>query len=81
MSVCPEKYLYDLVHRVVLRSCQEYRETKTIEMILRESGFEYLTEKLDEVDIDKHAFPATIDTRKLEKFIPNSKISYYSMKL
>lgn len=73
MHATSERYLYDLANRYILRYIDQYKSSKTLETIFRESGFGYLTEYLEADDIDKFLFPRAISRRKLELFIFNHK--------
>ena len=69
MKVTSERYLYDLSERYILRYIDKYRSTKTLEAIFRESGFAYLIDYLEDSDIEKYAFPCSINRKKIERFI------------
>lgn len=73
MNVTSERYLYDLSNRYILRYIDQYKSSKTLETIFRESGFEYLTEYLEAADIDRFSFPRAVSRRKIELFIFNHK--------
>ena len=69
MKVTSERYLYDLSDRYILRYIDKCRSTKTLETIFKESGFAYLIDYLEDSDIEKYAFPCSINRKKIERFI------------
>lgn len=69
MNITSERYLYDLSNRYILRYIDQNKSSKTIETIFKECGFGYLTEYLEKEDIDKFLFPASIDRKKIERFV------------
>lgn len=69
MGVTSEKYLYDWSNRYILRHADKCRSTKTIETVLKEAGFPYLVDYLEEDNIDRYLFPSAIKKRKLEEFV------------
>ena len=71
LNVTSERYLYDLANRFIFRYIDRYKNEKTIETILTESGYAYLTDYLEDDHIDKFMFPCSIDMKKIELFIFN----------
>ncbi|OUP86225.1 hypothetical protein B5F07_02750 [Lachnoclostridium sp. An169] len=69
-NVTSEHYLYDLSNRYIMRYVKMYRNTKTMETILKETGYGYLVEELEKYNIDRYYFPATIhDDQRIQEFL------------
>ena len=68
LQATADRYLYDFLGRSVLRHAKAHANDMTIEMILRETGFDYLVERLEAHDIEKYLFPSSLKNNKLEDF-------------
>jgi glycosyltransferase involved in cell wall biosynthesis/FMN phosphatase YigB (HAD superfamily) len=58
----------DFVGRSFFRWFKESNNTKTIEQLLVDTGFDYLLPYLDKADIERYLFPASATRRRLERF-------------
>lgn len=70
-NITSEHYLYDLANRCIMRYMKMYRDSKTIETILNETGYGYLVEELENNNIDRYQFPSAVDEKRLTEFIFN----------
>ncbi len=69
-NITTEHYLYDLDARYITRYLKMYKNSKTIETILNESGYGYLVDYLEEYNLDRFQFPCAItDEKKFRNFI------------
>lgn len=69
-NITTERYLYDLSGRYIMRYLKMYQNSKTIETILKESGYGYLVDYLEESNLDRYQFPCAIkDEKKFHNFI------------
>lgn len=71
-QITTKHFLYDLEGRYILRYLKMYRSSKTIETILEECGFGYLTEDLETYNLDRYRFPCSVDENRLHQFIYGS---------
>ena len=69
MSVTSERYLYDWAERFIFRYGEQVGASKTVSDILKETGFSYLIDYLEDNDIDKYLFYSAINKKKMKKFI------------
>ena len=69
LNVVNDRYLYDIVNRIIIRHAEENKSSKTIENVLIDTGYDYLVPCLEESEIDKFLFPSAIGKEKIEKFI------------
>lgn len=67
-NVTSEHYLYDLANRYIIRYMKMYSTSKTIEMILNETGYGYLVDELELHNIDRYQFPMAIDEKRIMEF-------------
>ncbi|MET8521907.1 glycosyltransferase [Nocardioides sp. NPDC004968] len=63
----------DFVGRSFFRWFKESNNTKTIEQLLIDTGFDYLLPYLDKADIERFLFPASATRRRLEQFFWDHK--------
>lgn len=69
-NITSEHYLYDLSNRYIMKYMKMYRNNKTVEMILKETGFSYLVEECEKYNIDRYQFPASInDDYRIQEFL------------
>ena len=68
-NITTERYLYDLSNRYIIRYFRKYKDSKTIATILEECGFEYLIDKLENNNINRFAFPVSVDEQRFREFI------------
>lgn len=73
MNADAERYLYDLINRFIIKYANQFRSSKTIEAVLTETGYGYLVNYLEDDDIDKFLFPASIAPKKIEAFLHNHR--------
>lgn len=69
LQVTADRYLYDFAGRSVIKHANNNRSSLTLETILRETGFDYLVDRLEEYDIEKFLFPQSLKKGRLEEFI------------
>ena len=69
LQATSELYFHDFIGRSALRHASEKRSTMTISTVLEEAGFGYLTEKLEEYDIERFLFPQNLKKGRLEEFL------------
>lgn len=63
----------DYVGRSFFRWFGESRNSKTIEQLMIDTGFDYLVPYLEQADIERFLFPASANRRKLEQFFWDHK--------
>lgn len=63
----------DFIGRSFFRWFKESNNTKTIEQLLVDTGFDYLLPYLDDADIERFLFPASATRRRLERFFWDHK--------
>lgn len=68
-NITSEHYLYDLSERYIMRYMKMYRSSKTIEMILNETGYGYLVNELENNNIDRFQFPCAVDEKRINDFL------------
>lgn len=73
LTITSERFYYDYIGRSVLRHAEKYKNSKTLETVLEESGFGYLCDYLENADIEKYLFPCNLRSGKLEQFLYDCK--------
>ena len=68
MNVAVERYLYDLYNRFVLKALRRYGSSKTISAVFEEMGYGYLNDYLSDIDVDRFAYPSSLDLSMIENF-------------
>ncbi|MEU6135258.1 glycosyltransferase [Nocardioides sp. NPDC047086] len=63
----------DYIGRSFFRWFGESRNSKTIEQLMCDTGFDYLVPYLEQADIERFLFPASANRRKLEQFFWDHK--------
>lgn len=67
--IAQKRYLYDLEGRYIFRYLRMYRDSKPLFMIFEECGFGYLTDALEQYNLDRYQFPCAVDEKRLHNFI------------
>ncbi len=73
MNVLPDRYLYDIATRFVVRYAKEGGKTKTIADALKDTGYGYLVEYLEAYDIDPYLYCSALKLKTIENFILDHK--------
>ena len=68
MNLSPERYINDLLNRFILKYWEEYKNNITLEQLLKDTGYSYLIQFLNDYDLDKYMFCCNINKEQFINF-------------
>lgn len=68
MNLSPERYANDILNRFIFRYWNENKNSKTLEQLLQDTGYDYLISYLEDNDLDRFMYCSAINKELFAEF-------------
>lgn len=68
MNLSPERYANDILNRFIFRYWNENKNSKTLEQLLQDTGYEYLIPYLEDNDLDRFLYCSNVSKDSFTEF-------------